>query len=553
MKDGFKGFYNPGGEVLESVWNSDSTIFVFDTNVYLNFYSYAEKTKSDLFSILDRIKNNIWVPNHVALEYQRRRLDVIDKERENFTKITNVFNKFNNQINVEIIQNLGIEKKLPILHESLCNFLIKFNGLCDDFVGGVFEEQKKLKPDVRSSDDIRKKLDVILSGRVGLPFTQDELDKIYEEGEVRFASKIPPGFKDAGKGGDFSDFVYMGVNYKRKFGDLIIWKQLINEASKEGVKNVVFVTDDKKNDWWYGVGDKIIGPQERLQTEFYLATNVDNFKMYDTVDFLKDAVLYLGTDVDEESLDDVKKSISNAAVNISSSDLIDDSASMLKTKSSGESYVGEEIDSEFSEKLKDLRAVTESRWIPNSFVFEGFENFRDREEAMRRAGIGLENFREREEAMRRAGVGLESFRDREEAMRRAGVGLESFRDREEAMRRAGVGLESLRDREEAMRRAGVGLESLREREEAMRRAGVGLESFLGREEAIRRAGLGLDSFLEREEAVRRMLREERNRGTEDAIKQTKTDDADSNLKNDEHKRSIKKDNEDDQDSEGASG
>ncbi|WP_423788070.1 PIN-like domain-containing protein, partial [Klebsiella pneumoniae] len=66
-------------------------MFVFDTNVYLNFYSYDEKTKSDLFSILDKIKNNIWVPNHVALEYQRRRLDVIDKERENFTKITNVF------------------------------------------------------------------------------------------------------------------------------------------------------------------------------------------------------------------------------------------------------------------------------------------------------------------------------------------------------------------------------------------------------------------------------------------------------------------------------
>ena len=536
MKDGFKGFYNPGGEVLEGIWSSDSTIFVFDTNVYLNFYSYAEKTKSDLFSILDKIKNNIWVPNHVALEYQRRRLDVIDKERENFTKITNVFNKFNNQINVEIIQNLGIEKKLPVLHQSLCDFLLKFNELCDDFVGGVFEEQKRLKPDVRSSDDIRKKLDVILSGRVGIPFTQEEIDKIYEEGEVRFSSKIPPGFKDAGKGGDFSDFVYMGVNYKRKFGDLIIWKQLINEASKDDVRNVIFVTDDKKHDWWYGIGDKIIGPQERLQTEFYLSTNVDNFKMYDTVDFLKDAVLYLGTDVDEESLDDVKKSISNAAVNISSSDLIDDSSSMLKIKSSGESGVGEEIESEFGEKLKDLRVVTESRWMPNNFGFEGFESLRDREEAMRRAGISMD-----------------SLRDREEAMRRAGISMDSLRDREEAMRRVGISMDSLRDREEAMRRVGISMDSLRDREEAMRRAGVGLESFLGREEAIKRAGLDLESFLEREEAVRRMWSGERNRGTEDAIKQTKTDDADSNLKNDEHKRSIKKDNEDDQGSEGASG
>ena len=417
--------------------------------MYLNIYSYAEETKDDLFSVLDKIKKKLWVPNHVALEYQKRRLDVIDRERSTFTKITNVFNKFNNQINVEIIQTLGIEKKLPDLHKSLVDFMFDFNELCDDFVSGTLEEQKKLKPDVRSGDEIRKRLDAILSGKVGQPFTQEELDEIYLEGEDRFLKKIPPGFKDAGKGGDLSDFSYMGINYKRKFGDLVIWKQLIREASKESVKNVVFITDDKKNDWWYGVGDKIIGPQERLQSEFYSLTNVDSFKMYDTVDFLKDAVIYLGTKVDEKSFDDVKKSSANINIVISSSDsseIFGDHRFVSKTSSSDESDSGEELG-----KVNGI-PLTE---------------YRDIQESVRQVGIGLESYRAREEAIRQAGIGLESYRAREEAIRQAGIGLEGYRAREEAIRQAGLSLEGYRA--EAMRQAAIDLEGYRSWEEATRR------------------------------------------------------------------------------------
>ncbi|MHA3654644.1 PIN-like domain-containing protein, partial [Yersinia enterocolitica] len=415
MKDGFKGFYNPNGAVLEAIWNSQNTIFVFDTNVYLNIYSYAEKTKLDLFSVLEKIKKNLWVPNHVALEYQKRRLDVIDRERGNFTKITNVFNKFNNQINVEIIQNLGIEKKLPDLHKSLDDFLLKFNSLCDDFVKGVFEEQKKLKPDVRSSDEIRKKLDSILSGKVGQSFTQSELDEIYEEGEVRFANKIPPGFKDAGKDGDSSDFTYMSLNYKRKFGDFIIWKQLIKEASKEEIKNVVFITDDKKNDWWYGVGDKIIGPQEKLQSEFYSLTGVDTFKMYDTVDFLKDAVVYLGTKVDEKSFDDVKKTSSSVIINSASTDTSDLIGGHTVTSNNNAS---DEIDNSKESEMEDGVPLKEYLDIHETIRLSlGFESLREQEEAIRRS-LGYDSIREQEEAIRRS-LGVESLRKREEAIRRS--------------------------------------------------------------------------------------------------------------------------------------
>jgi len=312
MKDGFIGFYNPDEDTLKKIWVSSDTIFVLDTNVYLNIYSYFEKTKSTLFLVLEMIKERLWVPHHVALEYQNRRLDVMDRERENFTKIKNTFNKFQNQVDVEIINNLGLEKKMPELHQSIKELLGKFKVLCDEFDEGVFKEHRDLKPDVRSSDTIRKKLDSLLAGKVGKPFTQEELDEIYVDGESRYSNKIPPGFKDSIKDNESSDFTYLGVNYRAKFGDLIIWKQLIEESKKDNVKNVVFVTDDKKSDWWYKVGSKEIGPQEKLQSEFYSLTGVENFKMYDSIEFLKNAAEYLGMEVDDESFDDVKKAIKSS-------------------------------------------------------------------------------------------------------------------------------------------------------------------------------------------------------------------------------------------------
>lgn len=534
MKDGFKGFYNPNGDVLEAIWNSHSTIFVFDTNVYLNIYSYAEKTKLDLFSVLEKIKKNLWVPNHVALEYQKRRLDVIDRERGNFTKITNIFNRFNNQINVEIIQGLGIEKKLPDLHKSLNDFLLKFNSLCDDFVKGVFEEQKRLKPDVRSSDEIRKKLDSLLSGKVGESFTQSELDQIYEEGEVRFSNKIPPGFKDAGKNGDLSDFTYMNLNYKRKFGDLIIWKQLIKEASKEEIKNVVFITDDKKNDWWYGVGDKIIGPQEKLQSEFYSLTGVDTFKMYDTVEFLKDAVEYLGTNVDEKSLDDVKKASSSIiadSVGADTSDLIGDHALTLNNN------VGDQIDNNEENEMEDEVHLKEYLDIRKAMM----RNLdRGRKEVSRRS-MGFESIREREEAMRRS-LGFESIREREEAMRRS-LGFDSIQEREEAIRhRLNYGI--IQEREEAMRRS-LGLDSIQEREEAMMRS-LGLDSIREREAAMR-SKLDIDSIRERGEALKRSISDlERSLRYKDEMKTAGNDQTDNHLI-ESYKYSSKKNNADDND------
>ncbi|MBC8674462.1 hypothetical protein H2136_23175 [Aeromonas hydrophila] len=31
----------------------------------------------------------------------------------------------------------------------------------------------------------------------------------------------------------------------------MLWKQLITKSSSPEIKNVIFITDDSKEDWWY--------------------------------------------------------------------------------------------------------------------------------------------------------------------------------------------------------------------------------------------------------------------------------------------------------------
>ena len=75
MKEKFIGFYDLKNADLEEIWNLPTTLYIFDTNVLLNLYSYAENTRNDFFNLIEKnILPLVWIPYHVALEYQRKRL-----------------------------------------------------------------------------------------------------------------------------------------------------------------------------------------------------------------------------------------------------------------------------------------------------------------------------------------------------------------------------------------------------------------------------------------------------------------------------------------------
>lgn len=326
MKDVFKGYYNIENSVLEELWKDDKTLFVFDANVLLNLYGYAKKTREDFFSILQAINKKLWIPYHVGLEYQRRRLSIVRNEKIVFNDIESNLEKIQKVFKGDF-EKLALKRRFPKLFENTEKLEKEINKSISNYRKSV-QHWDNEQPCVRSHDEIREKLNDFFDGKVGdKPENQKWLDDLYKEGEERFKKKIPPGFKDSGKGSNDDDthFYNDGLYYERQYGDLVLWYQLIDKAKSESVENVIFITDDAKDDWWYKIssnGKKTIGPLAELQSEIYRKSNIRNFHMYSTSMFLEDGKSNLAVDVSESSIEDASTPhVSERSNNLTSNQL----------------------------------------------------------------------------------------------------------------------------------------------------------------------------------------------------------------------------------------
>ncbi|WP_299005901.1 PIN-like domain-containing protein [uncultured Shewanella sp.] len=307
MRDCFKGFYNPKEDSLQEAWRSEETLFVLDTNVLLNLYGYAEQTRDDFFALLESLGDKLWIPYHVGLEYQRRRLEVVRDEKAIFNKINGNLDKIEKIFKGDF-ESLALQRRFPRLHENTEKLHKDIGKLISSYKKSVTYWDDK-QPCVRSHDSIRDKLNEVIEGKVGQPPKDQEwLNNLYKEGKERYENKIPPGYKDFNKSkSENNTFSYNGLKYDRQYGDLILWKQLIEKAKGEDIKNVIFVTDDSKEDWWYILesrGKKQVGPHANLQSEIYREADLDMFHMYNTPAFLESGKEILKLVVHDSSIED---------------------------------------------------------------------------------------------------------------------------------------------------------------------------------------------------------------------------------------------------------
>lgn len=88
MKEQFKGFYSLSDDDYGELWRNAT--FILDTNVLLNLYRYREDTTKQLIDVIEKLKGRVWIPYHVALEYQRNRLKVIGSQNSKFSSVKKV-------------------------------------------------------------------------------------------------------------------------------------------------------------------------------------------------------------------------------------------------------------------------------------------------------------------------------------------------------------------------------------------------------------------------------------------------------------------------------
>lgn len=305
MKGLFPQYDHSNNVDFAETWKS--ALFVFDTNVLLNLYRYQESTREDLLNVIEKLSERIWLPHHVALEFQRNRLTVIAGQSKRFTDIRRVIETAKSNL-IKEIHNLQLKQRHALINpEPLVN---GFENLTKEFIEEL-DHLQETQQTLTAPDPLKARIETLFDKKVGPAFqTQPEIDKINKEAEERYKNKIPPGYKDENKEkSGQEDFSHNGLIYQKKYGDYFVWLELLSKAATLDSKKLIFVTDDAKEDWWSQIdldGPKTIGPRIELIEEAINIGKLETFLMYKPESFLSYARKFLKADVSENTLSEVR-------------------------------------------------------------------------------------------------------------------------------------------------------------------------------------------------------------------------------------------------------
>jgi hypothetical protein len=304
MKKHFPGFYPPSEEEYRRLWSS--SLVVVDTNVLLDLYRLPTTAREEFLNILGLLRDRLWIPYQVALEFQRRRLSVITSERRTTESTLESARALVGELKSKV-DALEIDKRgLGLASQPLLLDLEQANTKLLSAVAAVHKAQVE----IASIDPVRNKLDEIFEGRVGEgPSSQQALDQLVDSAEERYADRIPPGYEDVGKEKNPNEatFIHEHLKYQRKYGDLILWRQLLGHAKRTESRVVLLITGDKKEDWWSREHGKTLGPHPELINEIRREAGVELFWMYSAAQFMEVAPKYTSATVSTQSVAEIQE------------------------------------------------------------------------------------------------------------------------------------------------------------------------------------------------------------------------------------------------------
>ncbi|MEC7792595.1 MAG: PIN-like domain-containing protein [Pseudomonadota bacterium] len=265
MRKALEGWYPKTAEELANIW--EHALFVPDANILLHCVRHPKAVREELLRLFGVLQPSLWVPYQVALEFHRNRLDVERSGVDAYDQILRDYEKTIRQARDQLRQlrahpTIDIEREVSALDVQLADFKDRIDAA------------RNAHPEAEIGTVVDR-LTELLEDRVGERWPDAELVKIKKEGETRYAAKVPPGYLDVKKDGD---------EY-RKYGDLIIWKDMIEKAKAEK-RPIIFISDDVKEDWWWIHKGKKLGPRPELVEEFKRESDQD-FHIYEFGNFIR--------------------------------------------------------------------------------------------------------------------------------------------------------------------------------------------------------------------------------------------------------------------------
>ena len=298
---------------FDKIW--EKGIFFFDTNVLLDLYRLPISAKDDLLKILENKEFNkrICLPFQTLQEFLNNRQNVIREQKTKYNQVEQILEdtlvKYNSTMNElkKKLNDLKLEQKHSSIKPSLYinDKNIEAGSKFIEEFKNILKEQEAEQNDIQHKDELKDKILNIFNNKIQEnPLFVNDFSKFYKEAEERYKQKIPPGYEDEKKEGVYT---YKNNHYKRKFGDLFLWKEIMEIVKTKKIQYAVLITSDIKEDWIYKVKGQKAGVRKELLDEIYTnCPDLDTFHMYDTSSFLFSAQTYIDKSIKDESVEEAK-------------------------------------------------------------------------------------------------------------------------------------------------------------------------------------------------------------------------------------------------------
>ena len=255
-----------------------NNLIVLDTNILSDILGLPTDLAEKYLDTIEAVKDHLFIPYIVGLEYHFNKQSikmVTEIQRDSYAE--SIVNEIRSL--VENFKDKGGKDPLGFLRNKNQKKEVKTKLLeilkIDDLeaeINKIFDE--KYTKDV---SELQERLKKIINDSVAEKLTQEWIDKVQEKGGKRYEQQIPPGINDSKKDYEKSpNRTYAGLTYSRKYGDYILWEELLHKLSKDGKSlgnKVIFVTNDgisdRKSDLLYKQSGRTIGPRIELMTELW--------------------------------------------------------------------------------------------------------------------------------------------------------------------------------------------------------------------------------------------------------------------------------------------
>lgn len=236
-------------------------LIAFDTSALLNLYSFPVATTDRYLQILAQLLNRntanvvTFIPPQVIFEFLTCQAAT---KRSSVEAYDNVIKK------MEAVGAVLDDEPDYVVGSLRSSWRDRAQTAAEPLIADLKRERDAINSRNRK-DPILKFLRPLFDKTGRCEPTIDERDWLSSKGPGRYKALVPPGFEDKVKssGGEENPqswYVYGPENrILRMHGDLLVWHQLLNAARSlrppNSVKRIVFVTDDKKPDWFCSEGE----------------------------------------------------------------------------------------------------------------------------------------------------------------------------------------------------------------------------------------------------------------------------------------------------------